>query len=37
MLEKVSKPAEVYIISNLSAAICEVIEKVSAALKSNSP
>ena len=35
MLEKASKPSEVYAISNLSATICEIIEKVSAALKSN--
>lgn len=35
LLEKASKPEETYVMSNLSAAICEIIEKVSTALKGN--
>lgn len=36
MLEKSSQKEEVYTVSNLSASICEIIEKVAGALKGNS-
>ena len=36
MLEKASQKEEIYAASNLSASICETIEKVSGALKANS-
>lgn len=34
ILDKVSKNSEVYVISNLSTSICEIIEKVAANVKS---